>query len=355
MTESTILKDVLDHGPATASLTTDDAEEALLKKWSDAEEPSETAEQEDKEVDTQEDETEVATEPEETDDELEYTEVEETEDPDDEDEAETVDDDETDTSDDEDKEDGKVLSDEAVVEIKVADETHQVSVNDLKRLYGQEAAITKKSQAIASQRKEVEAQGLKYASALETLQKRAEERWKPYSDIDFYVASQKMDEKEFQALRSEAKFAHDDYKFISEEVDNFSKQIKQQQQTQLQEQAKEAIKVLTADIEGWNNSLYDKTREYAVRSGMPQDVVDVIVDPVAIKMIHKARLYDEGKKVAVKKKSKVTTKVLKKSVPQNIAKEESKRRKAQAANKKMMDAGHDFELVADALMTRWQN
>ena len=40
--------------------------------------------------------------------------------------------------------------------------------------------------------------------------------------IDFYVASQKMDEKEFQAPRSEAKFAHDDYKFISEEVDNFS-------------------------------------------------------------------------------------------------------------------------------------
>ena len=51
------------------------------------------------------------------------------------------------------------------------------------------------------------------------------------------------------------------------------------------------------------------------------DVVDVIVDPVAIKMIHKARLYDEVK-VAVKKKSKVTTKVLKKSVPQNMAKEE---------------------------------
>ena len=157
-----------------------------------------------------------------------------------------------------------------------------------------------------------------------------------------------MDEKEFQALRSEAKFAHDDYKFISEEADNFSKQVQQQQKTQLQEQAKEAIKVLTADIEGWNNSLYDKTREYAVRSGMPQDVVDVIVDPVAIKMIHKARLYDEGKKVAVKKKSKVTTKVLKKSVPQNIAKEESKRRKAQAANKKMAEAGHDFEIVADA-------
>ena len=353
MAESTILADVLNNGPATASLTTDDAEEALLKKWSDAEEPSEPNQQEDKEVDTQEDETRELTEPEETDDELEYTEVEETEDPDN--ETETVDEDETDTEDDEDSKDSKILSEEALVEIKVNDETHQVSVSDLKRLYGQEAAITKKSQAIASQRKEVEAQGLKYASALETLQKRAEERWKPYSDIDFFVASQKMDDKEFQALRSEAKFAHDDYKFITEEANNFSKQIQEQQQAQLKEQAKEAIKVLTTDIEGWNNSLYDKTRAYAVQSGMPQDMVDTIVDPVAIKIIHKARLYDEGKKVAVKKKSKVTTKVLKKSIPQDIAKQESKRRKAKAASKQMIDAGHDFELVADALMTRWQN
>ena len=82
--------------------------------------------------------------------------------------------------------------------------------------------------------------GVEMNEQKETLQKRAEERWKPYSDIDFYVASQKMDEKEFQALRSEAKFAHDDYKFISEEADNFSKQVQQQQKTQLQEQAKEA-------------------------------------------------------------------------------------------------------------------
>ena len=84
-----------------------------------------------------------------------YTE-EEIEDPDVEDEDEDVDEDEADTSDDEDKEEEKVLSDEALVEIKVADETNQVSVNDLKRLYGQEAAITKKSQAIASQPKKVE-------------------------------------------------------------------------------------------------------------------------------------------------------------------------------------------------------
>ncbi len=82
MAESTIPEDVQEHGPAEASLTTDDAGDALLKKWSDAEELSEPTQQEAKEVNTdEEEETEELTEPEETDEEIENTEVEETEDP----------------------------------------------------------------------------------------------------------------------------------------------------------------------------------------------------------------------------------------------------------------------------------
>ena len=61
---------------------------------------------------------------------------------------------------------------------------------------------------------------------------------------------------------------------------------------------------------------------------MEQQVVDQIVDPVAIKMIHKSRLYDEAKKKAsIKRKSKVTTKVLKKSVSTDVAQSRSKKTK----------------------------
>jgi hypothetical protein len=57
---------------------------------------------------------------------------------------------------------------------------------------------------------------------------------------------------------------------------------------------------------------------------MDKQVVDQIVDPVAIKIIHKSRLFDEAKKKAsIKKKAKVTTKVLKKSIPTDVAKPES--------------------------------
>ena len=83
--------------------------------------------------------------------------------------------------------------------------------------------MTQKSQQLSSQKKQVEQDGLKYASALETLVKRAEERWKPYSEVDFLVASKKMDANEFQQLRSEANSAYQDYQFLTQEADKFSK------------------------------------------------------------------------------------------------------------------------------------
>ena len=143
--------------------------------------------------------------------------------------------------------------------------------------------------------------------------------------LTFLVASKKMDANEFQQLRSEANSAYQDYQFLTQEADKFSKDLAEQQQTQLREQAKETVKILEKDIPNWNNELYNDVRSYAVQQGMEQQVVDQIVDPVAIKMIHKSRLYDEAKKKAsIKKKSKVTTKVLKKSVSTDVAKAEAK-------------------------------
>ena len=57
----------------------------------------------------------------------------------------------------------------------------------------------------------------------------------------------------------------------------------------------------------WSNQLYNDIRGYAVSIGLPQEQVDQYVDPVVIQLINKARLYDEGKKVATVKKTKAAT------------------------------------------------
>ena len=357
MTDSTIqTNDVQDKSQPTSDYDVLEASDALLSRWTDVEKPSEETETKarDEVSDNNEDETtETQTEEEELTQDEDIDE-EETEDLDK--ETQDVDEDEVDTEDDEDSKDSKILTEDALVEVKVGDKTNQVSVKELTRLYGQEKALTQKSQQLASQKKEVEQDGLKYASALENLVKRAEERWKPYSEVDFLVASKKMDANEFQQLRAEANTAYEDYKFLTEEADKFSKDIAANQQQQLKAQAIETIKVLEKDIDGWNNELYNNVRSYAVQQGMDKQVVDQIVDPVAIKIIHKSRLFDEAKKKAsIKKKAKVTTKVLKKSIPTEVAKSEAKQQKKSDAKKRIQSAGNDFELVADALLERWEN
>ena len=48
------------------------------------------------------------------------------------------------------------LSEDALVEVQVDGETQQVSLKSLKRLHGQEASLTRKSQDVAARRKEAE-------------------------------------------------------------------------------------------------------------------------------------------------------------------------------------------------------
>ena len=52
-----------------------------------------------------------------------------------------------------------------------------------------------------------------------------------------------------------------------------------------------------------SNAMYDEIRQYSVSEGLPEQMVNTIVDPVVIKLLNKARLYDQGKKVATKKES----------------------------------------------------
>ena len=234
MTDSTIQNtDVQDKGLPTSDLDILETSDALLSRWTDVEKPSDETETKAKEQISDKEEETTETEPEieePTEDQIDEEEIEDL----DVEEDEDVDEDEADKEDDEDSKEKEVLAEDALVEVKVGDETNQVSVKELTRLYGQEKALTQKSQQLSSQKKQIEQDGLKYANALETLVKRAEERWKPYSEVDFLVASKKMEANEFQQLRSEANSAFQDYKFLTEEADNFAKQIKEQQETQNQ-------------------------------------------------------------------------------------------------------------------------
>jgi hypothetical protein len=324
---------------AALNYTEGDAAEAFLSRWSE-EDPEEVSES------PEEDEVE-------TDDETVETEAEE--------DQETEEDNETDPeetdseSDDEDQEEDapeetKDTSDDVKVKIKVGDKEHEVSVKDLKRLYGQEAALTTKSQAVAAERKQVEENGKKLAAQMQRVYEKAAARWEPYSKIDMLVASKQLDGDQFAALRAEAQAAYEDFQFISQEADTFVKDANARRQTFLQTQAKEAVKVLKEKIPGWNQATYNSVREYAISQGLPEAMINELVDPVAIQLIHKAMNHDKAKAVVTKKKVVTPKKVLK--TTKTTSGRDVQVNKA-AAQMKRLKASGTTDDAAEAFLARW--
>jgi hypothetical protein len=146
---------------------------------------------------------------------------------------------------------------------------------------------------------------------MQRVYEKAQARWEPYSKIDMLVASKQLDADQFAALRQEAQAAYDDFRFITQEADEFVKNANEQRQTFLQTQAKEAVKVLKEKIPGWNQATYDSVRTYAIEAGLPAETVNAMVDPVAIQLIHKAMAFDKAKTITTKKKVVTPKKVLK--------------------------------------------
>lgn len=293
---------------AAPSFTEDDAADQFLSRWSDEDPEKVSQTPEDEDDAPEQDEAEEVEEAEES---PEGDEQESEEDPQEGDEESSEDEgaegDEADES-----AEPEVLDDEKVVKVKVDDEELEVSVKDLKRLYGQEAALTKKSQALATQRKEVEAANSRAAAQLDRLYQKAAQRWEPYSKIDMLVASKQLDAEQFSALRAEAQAAYEDYRFITQEVDQFVVNANEQRQQHMKTAAAEAVKTLNDKIPGgWNQKVYDEVRAYAEGSGMPKHIVDGIVDPFALEMIHKAMQFDKAKAVVTTKVNKTPKKVIK--------------------------------------------
>ena len=337
-----------------------DASEAILDRWSDGEDLSEENEELEATDDSNVGETDEET-SDTYDDDEDLEEVEDTEEDPDTDDAEDEDEPETDQEDDETEVE---LSDDTLVEIQVDGEAKQASLKDLKRLYGQEASLTRKSQETAAKRKEAEEALAKADISYRKLLERAEARMKPYAEVDMLVASRQMSTEDFAALRREAQEAEKDLKFLREEADAFYKDAQAQQQKQVQEQAQNCVKVLSEQLPDWGDELYNNIRSYAVSQGLPQEQVDQYVDPTVIMILNKARLYDQTKATAETKKAKAkviktkegTRKVLKtKKAPKNDADIRVQRqRDAQKRLRSNTSRAGDLEDIADALMSRWE-
>lgn len=251
----------------------------------------------------------------------------------------------------------KVASDDDEVEIKVGDDTLKASVKDLKRLYGQEAALTRKAQELSAVRKGVETQGLKATATLQKLYQSALDKAKQFDGIDLFKANRELPPEVFEILQKDMKDAKDQVAFFEQEIDGFFKEVQAAQMETVKEQAKAAVQVLQEKIPQWSGELYDEIRNYAVDKGMPVELVNSIVEPSAIILIHEAMLYNKAKLRAQKAKSAVK-KAVKKAVPKKVLKSSGNpvnvATKKGEAIKKMRQSGGDIDSAAAAFLARWE-
>jgi hypothetical protein len=233
---------------------------------------------------------------------------------------------------DKDAEEGKskkksyVDSDDTYVKVKVGEEEREVSVKDLKRLYGQEASLTRKSQEVADQRRVADEGVAKNVAALNVMLEKAKAKAAPYAGIDWLAVSKNPDisAAEASALRDEAKAALDDVAFFEKDLGSLMTTISDKQKADTVAQAKVCISALSTPgtddkpnalyIEGWNDKVYDDLRAFASELGASQQSVNAMVDPVAFKILHMALQFKRGSsKVLTVKTNKSPKKIVKTS------------------------------------------
>lgn len=324
------------------------AADSFLARWKDAEELSET---EDEDTSNESDEDNL------DDQEDDATDL--TLDEDDENEEDDSDEDDADAdqSDDDDSDELLEADDDLIVTMTVDGETKTASVKELKRLFGQEAALTRKSQEVAALRKKADTDAERYMVATQRLMEKATARFEPFAKIDWMVAQNKLSSDQFAALRAEAKEAYDDLAFLHNESEAVLQQVQETRQAEIAETAKKSIETLERDIPGWNREVYDQVRSFAVESGLAPEVVNQIVEAPALKLMHDAMKYAELKKKAQFKRAKVkkvgaVKKVVKQSSSSGLSKKEGKKGAQQLAALAQTGSRDD---AAAAFMSRWED
>jgi hypothetical protein len=322
------------ENPAIGSFDKEDAIGALLNKWG---------------VSEDEDQREAASEPED-----------DTDDPEDEGsdedttEGETGDDAAPDGDEPPKSEPAKTEApDDAVVRYKVGDEEYEVPVKDLKRLAGQERALTQRSQQLAEQRKTFDQQAQIQAVALDRLYKSATERMKPYEDVDWVLAAAQMEPETYAQLRADAQEAYKDVQFLKSEIGSFMDKVESDRKANLQAQARESLKVLTDPVDGipgFSKELYGEIRAHAISVGLPTGVVDSLVDPAALKLIYESMMFRKGTTAATKviRKPKTPEKVVSK-----VKADTGPKAKGSAGAMSRLRSERTSEAAIDALVARW--
>ena len=200
--------------------------------------------------------------------------------------------------------------------IKVDGKEFEVGIDELKSGYQRQADYTRKSQALAEQRKGTEAiqserlqleqERQMYANGLQMLQEQQSAKLQDFDSVDW------------ETLKEEDPYAYmlkkDEYRDAQERVSNAAQQqalIQQEQHTAAQKVRGQFVQQeyarLVAALPEWNDkdsTIKKDIQEYATSVGFRPEEINQLADHRSVLVIKKAMEFDKlTKKVAPKKKA----------------------------------------------------
>jgi hypothetical protein len=150
----------------------------------------------------------------------------------------------------------------------------------------------------------------KVNTALTSLVERAQEAWKPYSELDFALLAKELDAETYNQVKEDAKRAFDNVKFLTQELDTVAAEAQKVHAETTHRAAVECVKVLQdADkgIPGFGPEVYTQMIDFADTHGLPE--LRQAVNPAAFRLVHMAMSYlkmqEAGKAAEVKVKKAV--------------------------------------------------
>lgn len=225
----------------------------------------------------------------------------------------------------------------------------KLSVDEIKLGYMRQADYTKKTQAVAEQRKAAEEQSKAYESTLSAILSNAGADLRRFDNVDWEKAAIENPEqyKQAKAMYDQTRATYENIKRTSDE--NIKRQ-EAQQQAEMVEKAQESLTVLKATIPNWNNDLYYSIGEYAKDTlGVGADEFNEVHDHRLITALFKAMQFDRAKTETQKKVKATPQKTLsgKKAEPKDLGREDNYRK----AKQRLKSSGSTEDAI-QALLNR---
>lgn len=224
----------------------------------------------------------------------------------------------------------------------------KLSVDEIKLGYLRQADYTKKTQAVADQRKAAEQQTANYESSLQALLTAAGADMSRFQNVDWEAAAvQNPDQyKQAKSVYAQTKQTYD---FIKSQADDHYAKTQKQQQDQRKTEAAESLTVLKNSIPGWNNDTYYSLGEYAKTVGISSEEFNTTTCHRTILALWKAQQFDQAKAKTTKKIKSSATRTLsgKKAQPTDLGNKETTRkaRERLKSSGSMSDAAEALSLL----------